>query len=895
MIELNKYKYLNNKWYNIWEKNKNFKPNYNKKKTYCITIPPPNITGRLHMGHAFQCTLMDILIRYYRMNEYSTLWKVGTDHAGIATQILIEQKLKNKKINFQTYALKWKKKARKNIRKQLKILGCSVNWETERFTLDKHFSYAVKKAFIQLYNEKLIYQNTTLVNWDPKLKTAISDLETIYKEDHTKLYYIKYDIHNTNNEYIIIATTRPETIFADVAIAINPDDARYSNLKNKTIKIPIIKKNIPIIYDKNVDINFGTGCLKITPAHDFTDFELAKTHNLPKINILTKDGKLNENVPKKYQNLNITQARLTIENELKNLNLIEKITTYKNKIPIGDRSNNIIEPLLTKQWYVKTKPLIKPVLEAIKKKKIKIIPIKWEKIFFNWIENIKDWCISRQIWWGHRIPIWYDKQNKIYVGINEKEIKKVYKLKNNIKLKQETDVLDTWFSSALWPFASLGWPNNTKELIKFYPTSTLITGFDIIFFWAIRMMMFGIKFTNILPFKEIYIHGLIRDSFGNKMSKTKGNILDPLDIINGITYQNLIKKQTSNLLNKNIKNQIILNTKKQFPNGIESFGVDALRLTLSSIATDNISIKLNKEKIQKYKKFCNKIWNATKFIKLKLNTNKYNKHKTDIYNKWIFSIWQKTKKKIILNINKRNFQITTELIYNFIWDEFCNWYIEFIKINTIEKTHNQNLKKTIIPIFNEILKILHPIAPYITEEIWHTINNTKKNLTISKYPIPNKKLLNKYAEKKIKIFKNFCKKIRNINTKIKNNIKTYTYISIKINKYYEFKYIEQIKTMLIKFLKIKHIYINYKNQKNNIYAINILKNLKCLLPININKIKKDTKEILNKKLIKIKNKMEIIKNELKNEAFLKNANKNIIIKKKKMLKDLINLKNELKK
>jgi valyl-tRNA synthetase len=475
-------KQLSKNWYKEWENKNYFIPDYKKEKNYCITIPPPNITGTLHMGHAFQCTIMDILIRYHKMNNFCTLWKMGTDHAGIATQILIEQKIKeNKNIDKQLYTEKWKKKSNKTIKKQLKKIGCALNWKTSRFTLDNHFSYAVKTAFIKLYEEELIYKTKKLVNWDTKLKTAISDLEVIHEEIDSELFYIKYKIKN-KEDYVIIATTRPETMFADVAIAINPKDKRYKKIKNNSVTIPITNKTIPIIEDENVDIKYGSGCLKITPGHDFQDFEIGKKHNLPIINIIKKDGTTNENVPKEYQNLTITDARKKIKKHLIELNLIEKIEIKKNKIPKADRSNSVIEPLITEQWYIKTKPLAYPVYKEMKNNKIKILPIKWKKIFFNWLDNIKDWCISRQIWWGHKIPIWYDTYKNQYTGYNANNIIKKYKIDPNEKLTQDENVLDTWFSSALWPFASLGWPNNTTEYKKMYPTNTLVTGFDIIFF-----------------------------------------------------------------------------------------------------------------------------------------------------------------------------------------------------------------------------------------------------------------------------------------------------------------------------------------------------------------------------------------------------------------------------
>lgn len=797
-------KNLSKNWYKEWEDKKYFIPNYKKEKKYCITIPPPNITGNLHMGHAFQCTLMDILIRYHKMNNFCTLWKMGTDHAGIATQILIEQKIKeNNKINKKKYAEKWKKKSNAKIKAQLKKLGCLLNWNTSRFTLDNHFSYAVKTAFIKLYEENLIYKTNKLVNWDTKLKTAISDLEVIHEEIDSELFYIKYKIQNID-DYITIATTRPETIFADVAIAINPKDKRYKKIKNNNVIIPVINREIPIIEDENVDIKYGSGCLKITPGHDFNDFDIGKKHKLKIINILNKDGKTNSEVPQEYQNLTVNEARKKIKKHLIELNVISKIETIKNKIPKADRSNSIIEPLLTEQWYIKTKPLADPVYKEIKENKIKILPLKWKKIFFNWLDNIKDWCISRQIWWGHKIPIWYDDKKNIYTGYNEKNIIKKYKLEHNTILIQDENVLDTWFSSALWPFASLGWPNNKIEYKNMYPTNTLVTGFDIIFFWAIKMMMFGLKLTNQMPFKEIYIHGLIRDNLGNKMSKTKGNVLDPLDIINGITKEQLIKKQTSNLINDTLTEKIKNYTQNQFPNGIEAFGTDALRLTFCSISTENIAIKLDLEKVKTYKSFCTKLWNAAVFIKNTSAKKTKNNKLNNIYNAYINIIWQKTKKEIKLHIKKRKFHLLIETIYNFFWSIFCSWHIECSKILLQNNKYKKETSYNNLIIFKEFLKILHPLAPYITEEIWEYLNE-KSNLITEKYPKNKHNLdLNKitYIEKVKKI----CSKIRSLKTK--TNKKNLIIHIQSINNENLFL-LEKNKKLIEKILKLQNINLTY--------------------------------------------------------------------------------------
>lgn len=812
-------KKISKDWYKDWENKKYFVPNYKKEKKYCITIPPPNITGSLHMGHAFQCTLMDILIRYHKMNNFCTLWKMGTDHAGIATQILIEQKIKeNKNIDKTKYTEKWKKKSNTRIKKQLKKLGCLLNWQTSRFTLDNHFSYAVKTAFIRLYEEKLIYKTNKLVNWDTKLKTAISDLEVVHEELESDIFYIKYKIYN-KKENIIIATTRPETMFADVAIAINPKDKRYTEIKNNIAIIPIINKKIPIIEDESVDIKYGSGCLKITPGHDFNDFEISKKHKLPIINILNKDGTTNDKVPEEYQNLTINEARKKIKETLLELNLIEKIDKIKNKIPKADRSNSIIEPLITEQWYIKTKPLAELVYKEIKENKIKILPIKWKKIFFNWLENIKDWCISRQIWWGHRIPIWYDDKKNEYTGYNEKHIIKKYNIDATTKLIQDKNVLDTWFSSALWPFASLGWPNNKIEYKHMYPTSTLVTGFDIIFFWAIKMMMFGLKLTKIMPFKEIYIHGLIRDNLGNKMSKTKGNVLDPLDIINGITKENLIKKQTSNLMNNSLTEKIKTYTQNQFPNGIEAFGTDALRLTFCSISTENISIKLDLEKVKTYKSFCTKLWNAAIFIQNTSFKQTKSKKIYHVHNKYINIMWQKTKKEVKNYIKKRKFHLLIETIYNFFWSNFCSWHIECSKILLQDHRYKKETINNILIIFKDLLKVLHPLAPYITEEIWKCLNE-KSNLITENYPkIKHNFNLNiiNYTEN----IKKICSKIRSLKTQ---NNKKILIISIKHINNNNLKLLEKNKNIIEKITKLKKIILTFKeeNEYENIDEINII-------------------------------------------------------------------------
>ena len=580
---------IEQKWYKVWEDANYFIPS-GKGKPYCIVIPPPNVTGSLHMGHGFQLSLMDALIRYHRMDGCDTLWQVGVDHAGIATQMVVEQLLlkegKNKhqlgREEFVKKIWEWKKYSGDTISKQERRLGISADWSRERFTLDEGLCTAVQQVFISLYEKGLIYKGKRLANWDPVLMTAVSDLEVINEDQAGSLWYIEYPlVDDSEKDKIIVATTRPETMLGDVAIAVNPDDERYKHLIGKRVKLPLTDHTIPIIADDYVDKEFGTGCVKITPAHDFNDYAVCQRHNLPLINILTKDAHLNENVPQKYQNMERFAARKEIIADLESAGLLVKIEPHQLKIPKGDRSGAIIEPYLTDQWFVKMRTLADAAIDVVKEGKIKFTPDNWSKIYYQWLENIEDWCISRQLWWGHRIPAWYDKDGKIYVGKDIDEVRKKYNLSADFALTQDEDVLDTWFSSALWPFSSLGWPEMTAEYKTFYPTSVLVTGFDIIFFWVARMIMMGLEFTSQVPFREIYIHGLIRDSKGHKMSKSKGNVLDPIDLIDGISLEDLVKKRTSFLMQPALAKKIEENTREEFPKGIPSFGTDAVGLHIA--------------------------------------------------------------------------------------------------------------------------------------------------------------------------------------------------------------------------------------------------------------------------------------------------------------------------
>ena len=716
------------KWVEIWSNE--VVSNKSSKESFSQVIPPPNVTGTLHMGHSFQYAIMDFYTRYNHMSGKKAHWQVGTDHAGIATQMVVENNLSKKNIDrkdlgrekFLQEVWKWKDFSEDKIQSQIKRLGSTVDWNKYRFTLDDKFSKAVNKAFVDLYRNKKIYRGYRLVNWDPSLKTAVSDLEVVRQEKKGTIWYIKYPI-DSSDKFITVATTRPETLFGDMAIAVNPNDKRYKDLIGKYALLPFVERKLPIIGDDYVDMEFGTGCLKITPAHDFNDYEIGKKYCLHEkdnkvyisknindfepINIFNQDAWTNNNVPKLFENLDRFKVRKLVIKELTELKLLEKEEEYDVSIPRGERSNIVIEPRLSHQWYVKTSEMAEKANMQVKKGNIKFHPNNWIKTYFNWMDNIEDWCISRQIWWGHRIPAWYDDNGNIYVGENEQDVRNYYKL-DAIDLKQDEDVLDTWFSSSLWPFGSLGWPEKTEDLKSFFPTSLLVTGFDIIFFWVARMIMMSIEFTGKIPFKDVYVTGLIRDENGQKMSKSKGNIIDPIDLIYGISIEDLVEKRTSNLMQEGIAEKIERKTRKQFPNGIESYGTDALRMTFYSLATHTKDISFEFGRLKGFRNFCTKMWNAARFIDGYPNEKDKFKAEND-HDKWIYDEFSKAKKQINKNISDYRLDFAVNEIYEFFWNKFCDVYIEQCK----KSGETSNLR----PLLKEILQLVHPFAPFITEEI----------------------------------------------------------------------------------------------------------------------------------------------------------------------------------
>ena len=742
---------IENKWYQQWEQDNCFQPTGNGNP-YCIMIPPPNVTGTLHMGHGFQYSLMDALIRYHRMDGDQTLWQVGTDHAGIATQMVVERNLALENISrhdlgrekFIAKVWEWREHSGGTITNQMRRLGTSVDWSRERFTMDEGLSEAVQEVFIRLYDEGLIYRGQRLVNWDPTFLTAISDLEVVSEEEDGNMWHIRYPVVD-HDEYLIVATTRPETMLGDAAVAVHPDDTRYKHLIGKYVKLPLTDRKIPVIADDYVDQEFGTGCVKITPAHDFNDNMIGHRHDLPLINIMTPDAKINEHAPTAYQGLDRFVARKKIIEDLDKQNLLEKIEPHKLKVPRGDRSGDIIEPYLTDQWFVKTQPLAEPAIKAVENGDIRFVPENWSKTYFQWLNNIEDWCISRQLWWGHQIPAWYDTEGNIYVGKNEKDVRQKYHLSDTITLTQDTDVLDTWFSSALWPFSTLGWPEQTKDLETFYPTSVLVTGFDIIFFWVARMVMMGLKFTGKVPFKDVYITGLIRDSHGHKMSKSKGNVLDPIDLIDGIDLENLVAKRTRGLMQPKMAEKIEKNTRKEFPNGIPAFGTDAVRFTFAALASTGRDIRFDLGRLEGYRNFCNKIWNAARYVLM--NTENQDTGLSDaeksfnLADKWILAKLDQTIDTVRKHLDHYRFDLATQAIYEFVWYEYCDWYLELSKpilSGDFSDAEKRAARYTLVTVLETALRLLHPFMPFITEEIWQLVAPLagKKGKTIVLQPFP---------------------------------------------------------------------------------------------------------------------------------------------------------------
>ena len=735
--------------YREWENLGCFSPS-GDGAPYCIMIPPPNVTGTLHMGHAFQTTLMDCLIRYHRMNGLRTLWQAGTDHAGIATQMLVERQLEANGVSrndigrerFIEKVWEWKNTSGATITQQLRRLGASLDWRRERFTMDDALSRSVVEAFVRLHDEGLIYRGKRLVNWDPVLQTAVSDLEVLSEEENGYLWHIHYPLVGSDGS-LTVSTTRPETLFGDTAIAVHPEDERYRKLVGLSVTLPLTEREIPVIADDYVDPEFGSGCVKITPAHDFNDYRVGKRHDLPVINILNGDASLNSSVPEAYRGLDRFEARKRIVTDLDRLKLLEKTEGRRMTMPRGDRSGEVIEPYLTDQWFVRANILAKEAKEAVADERIRFIPNSWSKTYFRWMDDIEDWCISRQLWWGHRIPAWYDETGRSYVARTEAEVREKYGLAATLRLRRDEDVLDTWFSSALWPFSTLGWPDATPELQSFYPTSVLVTGFDIIFFWVARMIMMGTRLAGDVPFHEVYVHGLVRDARGQKMSKSKGNVLDPIDLVDGITLDDLVAKRLTGLMQPQLAERIERDTRRQFPDGIPAYGTDALRFTFTAMATSGHDIRFDLGRIEGYRNFCNKLWNAARFVTMCCEADAGENTGTapTVYDRWIRHRLNRLTAEVTRHFSSYRFDLAATDIYEFVWHDFCDWFIELSK--TVQNSKATNIDKPgnracLVATLEAILRLLHPIMPYITEEIWQQIKPLTgfDQATIQQRPYP---------------------------------------------------------------------------------------------------------------------------------------------------------------
>ncbi len=724
---------IENRWYQTWEENGYFAPQ-GGEKAFSIPIPPPNVTGSLHMGHGFQQAIMDALIRYHRMKGDDTLWQVGTDHAGIATQMLVERQLeadgvKRQDLGREAFIEKvweWKAQSGGTITRQLRRLGASPDWSRERFTMDPGLSQAVQTVFIQLYDQGLIYRGQRLVNWDPKLLTAISDLEVVSEEEDGHLWHLKYPLSDGSG-HLIVATTRPETMLGDAAVAVHPDDERYQALIGKTVALPLCDREIPIIADDYVDPEFGTGCVKITPAHDFNDYEMGLRHDLPLINVFTRHATISDAAPEPYRQLDRYEARSTIVSDLEALGLLERIEPHRLKVPRGDRSGVVVEPWLTPQWYVDAKKLAGPAIEAVESGAIKFVPQQWENTYFAWMRDIQDWCISRQLWWGHRIPAWYDADGNVYVGPDEAAVRSAHQLTDDQPLTQDEDVLDTWFSSALWTFSTLGWPEKTEDLSKFHPTSVLVTGFDIIFFWVARMIMMTLHFCDEVPFHTVYVHGLVRDGEGQKMSKSKGNVIDPIDLIDGIELEELVAKRTAGMMQPKMAERIAKQTRKHFPEGIPGYGTDALRFTFYSLASTGRDIKFDIGRMEGYRNFCNKLWNAARYVLSNCQDSDIDvaSMKLSLPDRWILSRLQAAAESTEQAIANYRFDLASQALYDFVWNEFCDWYLELSKPVLWDADRSPadaaGTRHTLLQVLESTLRLLHPMMPFITEEIWQTV------------------------------------------------------------------------------------------------------------------------------------------------------------------------------
>ncbi|MDC0904961.1 valine--tRNA ligase [Gammaproteobacteria bacterium] len=901
---------IEEKLYQEWESSGLFEPGEDSD-SYSLAIPPPNVTGTLHMGHGFQNAIMDCLIRYHRMSGKNTLWQVGTDHAGIATEMVVERRLnaegKSKESigreAFEVEVWDWKKYSGNKITSQLRRLGSSLDWSSERFTLDDEYQHAVQSAFIQLFEDGLIYQGKRLVNWDPVLETSLSDLEVVNKDLTIKIWEIKYQLEDSD-QFVTVATTRPETLLGDMALAVNPGDERFSHLIGKNAEIPLCNRLIPIVADDYVDPEFGTGVVKITPGHDFNDYELGKRHGLhlvdetqcgigtekefDPISILSKAVKIIGIAPEKFHGMDRFDARAELLNNLKENDCLIKESEYESTLPYGDRSDQILEPLLTDQWYVDAKTLAKPAIEAVKTKEITFVPANWEKTYFQWMDNIQDWCVSRQLWWGHRIPIWYDENGQAFAGHSEDDVR----AKNTLTgpLTQEEDVLDTWFSSSLWTFATLGWPEKNSKLELFHPTTALVTGFDIIFFWVARMIMMTKYFMKEVPFKEVYITGLIKDENGQKMSKSKGNILDPIDLIDGVSLEELLEKRTEGMMQPQLKEKIIKQTKKQFPDGIDSYGTDALRYTYYSLASPGRDINFDIGRIKGYRNFCNKIWNAFRFIEMQTVNHEYQPTtpKADDFSDWMSQKINQISINCKTHIETYRFDLAAAEIYELVWSNFCDWYIELNKVAIQASNNNDetnNIISNLIVNFDSILRLLHPFMPFITEDLSSKLailEGKDKSEFLVKSGFTQHQPSNNNTAEHIEEIINIISAIRVIraeNTPIKNET-LHLILSADMNSELQSMVTEK-ESIIASIAKLDGV--EFTNEIPDEAIEKAMIGYKIIIPLEGLIDPELELSRLTKELNKVENDIKIINSKLSNEQFVAKAPEAVIIKEKEKL------------
>lgn len=914
--------------YQTWEQNGYFKPHGDTSKpAYSIMIPPPNVTGSLHMGHAFQDTIMDTLIRCQRMKGNNTLWQVGTDHAGIATQMVVERKIaaeENKtkqdygRDAFIDKIWEWKAESGGTITQQLRRLGASVDWDRERFTMDEGFYRAVQEVFVRLYRDDLIYRGKRLVNWDPKLHTAISDLEVENKESKGHMWHFRYPLANgattaDGKNYIVVATTRPETMLGDTGVAVNPADPRYQNLIGQQILLPIVNRLIPIVGDEHADMEKGTGCVKITPAHDFNDYEVGKRHQLPMINIFTFDANIREQaqvftsngepsqaysseLPERYQGMERFAARKAIVQELDELGLLDAVKDHDLTIPYGDRGGVVIEPMLTDQWYVRAGILAKPAVEAVEKGDIQFVPKQYENMYFAWMRDIQDWCISRQLWWGHRIPAWYDEQGQVYVGQSEAQVREHYQLAEQLKLRQDDDVLDTWFSSALWTFATQGWPENTPDLNTFHPTNVLVTGFDIIFFWVARMIMMTMHFVKDadgkpqVPFKTVYVTGLIRDENGDKMSKSKGNVLDPIDMIDGIDLESLVAKRTGNMMQPQLAAKIEKNTRKTFENGIETYGTDALRFTLAAMASTGRDINWDMKRLEGYRNFCNKLWNASRYVLMNTENQDCGFETTEplaysLADQWIQSQFELAAKAFNEHIDSYRLDMAANTLYEFIWNQFCDWYLELTKPVLWKGTPQQQsaTRRTLLTVLEKTLRLAHPVLPYITETIWQSIKPLVKGVTgdtimLQALPQYDEHYFNQAALEDIEWVKSFITSIRNLRAEYDINPGKPLNVLLKAANERDAQRLTDNQTVLVSLAKLDEVRLLTAQEATPACATALVGQSELLIPM-AGLIDKDAELIrLAKEVQKIEAEIQRIDNKLGNVGFVAKAPEAVVAK-----------------